>query len=176
MDVCNGLLAGLVSVTGACAVLEPWAAIICGGVGACVFIGSSKLLVKLKIDDPLEACPMHAFCGAWGVFYTGLMAKPEYVAQAYSDTTGTGAFYGGGGALLACQVIGILVIFAWVTLTMGPFFFLLRKLNILRVSPSEEMIGLDVSKHGGHAYYGDDSSKAVAEYNKDNFKQSQPTI
>ena len=175
IDVCNGLLAGLVSVTAPCPVIEPWAAIICGFVGAFVFVGASMLLVKFKIDDPLEACPMHGFCGAWGVIFVGLMATPEYVAQAYSEDADYGIFYGGKGKLFACQVIGVVAIVAWVSAMLGPFFFALQKANILRVKPSEEMVGLDVSKHGGHAYYGDDSSKAAAE-NLDNMKQSQPAI
>mmetsp|Transcript_33036 Transcript_33036/g.84404 ORF Transcript_33036/g.84404 Transcript_33036/m.84404 type:complete len:519 (+) Transcript_33036:101-1657(+) len=175
IDVCNGLLAGLVSITAGCPVVEPWAAMIAGFVGAFVFNGASTLLLKLKIDDPLEACPMHGFCGAWGVLYVGLMANPTYVAQAYSDEHDFGVFYGGAGKLLACQIIGVIVIFLWVCGMLGPFFFALQKLSLLRVSPSEELIGLDVSKHGGHAYYGDDSSKA-AEQNKDAMKESAPNL
>lgn len=176
VDVCNGLLAGLVAVTAPCSVIEPWAAIICGFVGAFVFIGASVLLVKLKIDDPLEAAPMHGFCGAWGCLYVGFMAAPHYVAQAYNAGADYGVFYGGEGKLLACQIIGIVCIFLWVTLMLFPFFFILQKLDMLRVPASVEMLGLDVSKHGGHAYYGDDSSKAAAEYEKDNFKQTTPQI
>jgi Amt family ammonium transporter len=63
VDVCNGILAGLVTVTACCAVVEPWAGIICGCLGAVVFFSASKLLLKLHVDDPLEAAPMHGFCG-----------------------------------------------------------------------------------------------------------------
>ena len=141
------------SVTAPCSVIEPWAAIICGFVGAFVLVGASKLLIRLKIDDPLDACPLHGFCGAWGVLYTGLMAQPDYVAQAYGATTASGLFYGGGGKLFACQIIGIVTIFAWVTVLMGPFFFTLNYFGKLRVPPEVETIGLDVSKHGGSAYH-----------------------
>jgi Amt family ammonium transporter len=174
VDVCNGLLAGLVSITAGCPVVEPWAAMIAGFVGAFVFVGASTLLLKVKVDDPLEACPMHGFCGAWGVLYVGFMAQPTYVQQAYGDVD-YGVFYGGSGRLLACQIIGIICIFCWVTAMLAPFFFALQKLSLLRVSPSEELVGLDVSKHGGHAYYGDDSSKAVAE-TKDLMKDGAPEI
>ena len=51
----NGILAGLVSVTAACNDYEPWAAAVIGAIGSLVYIGSSRFLAKIKVDDPLEA-------------------------------------------------------------------------------------------------------------------------
>ena len=79
--VCNGVLAGLVSITAGCSTTEPWAALDLRSLGALVIHFSSKLLLKLQIDDPLEAAPMHGFCGAFGVLWVGFMAKKEYVAK-----------------------------------------------------------------------------------------------
>jgi len=63
-----------------------------------------------------------------------------------------GLFYGGGGRLLGCQVIGILVIAGWVIVNMTLFFGVFKFLGRLRISAEEEQAGLDVSKHGGSAY------------------------
>ena len=30
------------------------------------------LLQALKIDDPVDASPVHGFCGAWGIIAAGL--------------------------------------------------------------------------------------------------------
>ena len=67
----------------------------------------------MKVDDPVEAIPVHAWAGVWGVIAPGLFATPEYVAQVYGVVPGTedgqrayGAFYGGGGKLLGAQVCG----------------------------------------------------------------------
>tara|TARA_R110002050_G_scaffold60369_1_gene133873 strand:+ start:567 stop:1160 length:594 start_codon:yes stop_codon:yes gene_type:complete len=49
----NGVLAGLVGITAGCAMVEPWAAIIIGIISAFVMTGTSRLLVKLRIDDPV---------------------------------------------------------------------------------------------------------------------------
>ena len=147
--VCNGILAGLVSITAGCAVTEPWTAIICGSLGALVLHYSSKLLLKFKIDDPLEAAPMHGFCGAVGVLWVGFMAKKEW---AESMGFRGGAFYEAGGRQLGAQIVGILVILAWTCGTIGPFFMLMKKLNLLRITAEEETLGLDESKHGGKAY------------------------
>ncbi|KAK4436065.1 Ammonium transporter 1 member 2 [Sesamum alatum] len=154
IDVCNGLLGGFAAITSGCAVVEPWAAIICGFVAAWVLIGFNKLAEKLKYDDPLEAAQLHGGCGAWGVLFTGLFAKKAYVNEVYPGRPDRpyGLFMGGGGKLLAAQIIQILVIVGWVTATMAPLFLALHKLKLLRVSSEDEMAGMDMTRHGGMAY------------------------
>lgn len=44
------------------------------------------------------------------------------------------------------------MIVGWVSVTMGPLFYALHKLGILRISADEEVAGLDISSHGGYAY------------------------
>ena len=149
--VCNGCLAGLVSITAGCPVVEPYAAVIAGVGGAFVIWSSGKLLLKLGIDDPLEAFPMHGACGAWGVIFVGLFATEGYVAQAYGLGE-YGIFYGGSGKLLGNQILGVVVIALWVSALLGAFFYAFKAAGMLRTSAEEEAAGLDESKHGGSAY------------------------
>ena len=161
-DVCNGLLGGFAAITSGCSVVEPWAAVICGIVAAIVLISCNKLAEKMKFDDPLEAAQLHGGCGAWGIIFTALFAKKEYVNQIYPGKVGRphGLFMGGGGRLLAAHVIQILVIIGWVSATMGTLFFVLHKLKLLRISPEDEMAGMDMTRHGGFAYvYEEESHK-----------------
>ncbi|XP_022854602.1 ammonium transporter 1 member 2 isoform X2 [Olea europaea var. sylvestris] len=153
-DVCNGLLGGFAAITSGCSVVEPWAAIVCGFIAAWVLMGFNKLAEKLKYDDPLEAAQLHGGCGAWGVLFTGLFAKKAFVNEVYPGRPGRpyGLFMGGGGKLLGAQIIEILVIFGWVTVTMVPLFYALNKLNLLRISSEDEMAGMDLTRHGGFAY------------------------
>lgn len=151
-DVCNGLLGGLAAITSGCAVVEPWAAIICGFVASWVLIGLNKLAEKFKYDDPLEAAQLHGGCGAWGLLFTGLFAKKQYVHEVYAVGRPYGLLMGGGGKLFAAQIIQILVIIGWVSATMGPLFYSLKKLKLLRVSSEDEMAGMDTTRHGGFAY------------------------
>merc|ERR1719456_1410180 len=65
--VCGGILGGLVSITAGCGNIHPRATILVGIIGGCVYCGASELLQKLKIDDPVEAFPVHGACGIWGV-------------------------------------------------------------------------------------------------------------
>lgn len=156
-DVCNGLLGGFAAITAGCAVVEPWAAIICGFGAAWVLMGFNYLANKAKYDDPLEAAQLHGGCGAWGLLFTGLFAREKYVLEGYGPGRGHGLFMGGGGRLLAAQLVEILVVMGWVTVTMVPCFWFLNKSSLLRISPEDEMEGMDLTSHGGQAYYIDES-------------------
>ncbi|CAN7111582.1 ammonium transporter 1 member 3-like [Brassica rapa] len=153
-DVCNGLLGGFAAITGGCSVVEPWAAIVCGFVAALVLIGCNKLAEMVQYDDPLEAAQLHGGCGAWGLIFVGLFAKEKYVNEVYGAAPGRpyGLFMGGGGKLLGAQFVQILVIAGWVSATMGTLFFILKKLDLLRISEKDEMAGMDMTRHGGFAY------------------------
>nr|TKS12148.1 ammonium transporter 1 member 4-like [Populus alba] len=153
-DVCNGLLGGFAAITGGCSVVDPWAAVLCGFVSAWVLIGCNKLAEKLHYDDPLEATQLHGGCGSWGIIFTALFAKEAYVNEVYPGQPGRpyGLFMGGGARLLAAHIVQILVIVAWVSVTMGTLFFILHKLKLLRISAEEEMAGMDMTSHGGLAY------------------------
>ncbi|KAL9233408.1 hypothetical protein vseg_008416 [Gypsophila vaccaria] len=152
IDVCNGLLGGFAAITSGCSVVEPWAAIVCGFVASWVLIGLNKLAEVAKYDDPLEAAQLHGGCGAWGLLFTGLFAAKKYVDEVYGTDRPYGLFMGGGGRLLAAQVVQILVIFGWVTATMVPLFLILKKLKLLRISSHDETQGMDLTRHGGFAY------------------------
>jgi Amt family ammonium transporter len=147
----NGALGGLVGITANCSVVEPWAACAIGIIAGWVYVFSSKLLVKLKIDDAVDAVPVHFFNGMWGCIATGVFASPRLVSTAYS-ADGGGFLYGKGGSLLACEIFGVLFIIAWTVGLMYPFFTVLNMIGWFRVDPIEEKVGLDISHHKGSAY------------------------
>ncbi|KAI3912160.1 hypothetical protein MKW92_037369 [Papaver armeniacum] len=174
LDVCNGVLGGFVAITSGCSVVEPWAAILCGFIAAWVLIGLNMLALKLKYDDPLEAAQLHGGCGAWGLIFTGLFAKEEFILQTFQPGLGAtgvlrpfGVLMGGGWGLFGAQLVEITVIVAWVSATMGPLFYALHKLSLLRISVEEETVGLDRSSHGGFAYIAhseENQPRTYAEY------------
>lgn len=133
-DVCglaNGILAGLVSITAGCDGVYGWAAVCIGFIGGLVYLGISRLLTKLQIDDPVDAFAIHGACGAWGV-----------IAVAFFNFN-QGILYGGedAGKLLQWQVIGILAIFAWVASISCVVCTVLHIAGVLRLSLEEEELG-----------------------------------
>ena len=75
--LCNGLLAGLVAITGACDRVDPWAAIVIGIIGGVVYSGACKLCDVITVDDPIEASSVHGFAGMWGLIAVGIFDNVE---------------------------------------------------------------------------------------------------
>jgi len=138
--LCNGILAGLVSITAGCDSVTDYGACIIGIIGGLIYKASSDLLQKLKIDDPIDAFPVHGMCGIWGVVAVGFFNKDN------------GIFYGGDGELLGWQIAGILAIIGWAGLFTFLTTYSLNYFDLLRISKAEEGKGADISKHGGYAY------------------------
>jgi len=155
----NGTLAGLVAITAGCSTVQPWAAIIIGSIGGWVYMGFSKLLIKLRIDDAVDAIPVHFANGLWGVFAVGLFADGHLMRIAGYNGDHEGLFYEWNGPssdrdgnLMAAQLTSIAFIIGWVSVLMIPFFIILLKAGLFRVDPLEEEVGLDISHHNGAAY------------------------
>lgn len=147
----NGILSGLVGVTASCFVIEPEGAMVIGIVSGFVYLASSKLLLKLQIDDVVNAVPVHLFCGIWGGIAAGLFATEDNYVLSYSGDADEckGLFYGGHGNALGANLVFILALVAWVGTTSFVLFYGLKKTIGLRVSAEDEDVGMDDSKHGG---------------------------
>src|SRR5690606_38228298 len=121
-------------------VISPNMSIIVGGVAGSLVVLSVVALDKLKLDDPVGAISVHLACGIWGTLavgifgYDGIMTseaiKKPFLPQLYGVVAyGVVAF---GFALAAFSAIKAVV---------G-----------IRVSPEEELEGLDIGEHGMTAY------------------------
>ena len=71
MTVCNGILAGLVSISSSVDRIEPWAAFCIAIMGALFYIGFTRFLNDMHIDDATEGTAVHFCCGLWGLLATG---------------------------------------------------------------------------------------------------------
>ncbi len=140
----NAALAGLVAITAGCASVTPGGAAIIGAIsGILVVLGIEFIDKVLKVDDPVGAVGVHGICGAAGTIMVGLFAVDG------------GLFYGGGATLLGIQVLGVVAVAAWVVVTMGITFFVIKKTVGLRVTAAEEIAGLDIEEHGLVSSYAD---------------------
>ena len=135
----NGALAGLVGITAGCANVNNLGAVLIGLVSGVLVVYSINFIEKKGFDDAVGAISVHGVCGAWGV-----------LAVAIFDTSD--GLISGGSSLFVPQIIGMLAIAAWAYITS---FIVLKAIDSvvgLRVTPEEEIAGLDASEHGTTAY------------------------
>eukprot|EP00752_Nemacystus_decipiens_P007497 g6698.t1 len=149
----NGILSGLVAVTAGAPLVEAEGAFVIGVVAAVVYYTSASFLLKLQIDDVVDAAPVHLFCGVWGMIATGLFTTKEGWELTYGASGGDradeccGLFYGCGFNLLFANLALVCAILAWVGLTSGILFFTIDATVGLRVPRSEEVNGMDLTRH-----------------------------
>ncbi len=137
----NAALAGLVGVTAGCDAISPLGAAIMGVVFGILIVLAVEFFDKVaKVDDPVGAISVHGVCGSVGTILTGLFAT--------GVTTEKGLFYGGGWHFLGVQTLGVVSVAVYVAVIITIVFFIIKHTIGLRVTPEEEIAGLDVSEHG----------------------------
>ena len=137
--VCNGILSGLVSITGSCSIVNTGSSLFIGLIGSIIYYIISIFIVKIKIDDPLDAFPVHGCCGIWGLLSVSLFSTKNNIKNAgYNNILSNSSR----GYLLLLQLFGIFIILLWIIILCGLMFYIL-KITKLRISDKEEIIGLD---------------------------------
>lgn len=140
----NGSLAGLVAITAGCDMVSPAGAFFIGLIAAFVVVFGIEFIDKVcKIDDPVGAIGVHGMCGAAGTLLTGVFAVDG------------GLVYGGGFSFLGIQLLGVVCVILWVSVTMIITFNVLKHTIGLRASEEEETKGLDVTEHNLASSYAD---------------------
>lgn len=66
MDLINGILGSLVSITAGCFLYHAWEAMLIGVIGACLACITMPMFDKMGVDDPVGASSVHGVCGIWG--------------------------------------------------------------------------------------------------------------
>lgn len=135
--ILNGVLAGLVSITAGCNVVEPLQSVVIGLLGGIVMVIVLRWIdLKLKLDDAVGAVAVHGFCGVWGTLAIPLFASEELLST------------GSRMQQFGVQLLGVGVGFVW-AFGLGLIAFWLLKITVgVRVSPDQELMGLNVSEHG----------------------------
>ena len=123
--------------------MDPWETVLIGSLGAIVYVTASKLIFfRAGVDDPIEASAVHGACGMWGLIAVGFFDKKQGIFN-------SGAFMSWESwVFLEWQLIGLLVIVAWTATLSFLYFFIAKKVNLLRVSLMTEVIGLDICEMG----------------------------
>ncbi|HTV05462.1 MAG TPA: ammonium transporter [Acidobacteriaceae bacterium] len=151
----SGAVAGLVAITPAAGFVEPMSALF---IGAAAGVFCYFMVVKVKsifgYDDSLDAFGVHGAGGTLGAMLTGVFATSA-INPIFKDAKGnplpSGVVDGNWHQLLN-QLAGVAI--AW-TLSIVGTYVLLKLVDVtigLRVTPEQEIEGLDVTQHGEEGY------------------------
>lgn len=138
LGAASGAVAGLVAITPAAGYVEPVWAIVIGFIGGIVCYGAVRSKFKFNIDDSLDAVGIHGVGGVWGSIATGIFASTGLIAGSW--------------VLLKVQIIGTLSVLAYSFGMSFVIITILEKTMGLRVTKSQELLGLDISQHGERGY------------------------
>lgn len=127
----NGALAGLVSITAEPLAPTAMQAVLIGGVGGLLVVGSIVMFDKFRLDDPVGAISVHGTCGIWGL-----------IAVVFTN----------GDATMGGQLLGLVSIFVWTFVTSIIVWFILKAIMGIRISEEEEYEGADIAECGVEAY------------------------
>ena len=139
LGLASGAIAGLVSITPAAGYVLPVWSIVIGLVGGLGCYGAVRTKVKLNIDDSLDAVGIHGIGGIWGSIATGIFATTGLVA--------------GNWHLLKIQVISTISAIVYSLIMTFVIIYILEKTMGVRVTKSQEVLGLDISQHGERGYH-----------------------
>jgi ammonium transporter, Amt family len=151
----SGAVAGLVAITPASGFVKPFPALLIGFLaGMICFFMVTVVKSKFGYDDTLDAFGVHGAGGTVGALLTGVfatMAVNDTFKDAAGKTMPLGLVDGQPGQVLN-QFIGVVI--SWGLAAVGTLIILkiCDMLIGLRVSPDQELEGLDVSMHGEEGY------------------------
>ena len=151
--IINGILAGLVSITAGCYVVDHSSAVVIGLIAGIVVVFAVAFFDLVVIDDPVGAISVHLIGGIWGTLAVGIFANPNNPTQGGAADAIVGFLYGNPGQVIT-QVKGITVVSTFTVVFSLIAWGTIKAILGLRVSREEEIHGLDMGQHSMEAYSG----------------------
>ena len=132
----NGAISGLVAVTAGSALMAPQWAIVTGAVAGVLTTLVQPSLEKFRLDDVVGAVSVHLIGGIWGTLAVGFFAANNFM----------------NGKQIATQATGVVAVGVF---TFSAAYLMYRLIDAamgMRVSPQEELRGLDIAEHAELGY------------------------
>ncbi len=145
LGLASGAVAGLVAITPAAGFVNVGGSLIIGTIaGVVCYCMVAFVKSKFGYDDTLDAFGIHGIGGTIGALLTGFLADPAI------NSAGKGLFYGNP-AQVKIQLIAIGTTIGYDAIVTIVIFLIVKAVVGLRVTPEEEMVGMDQSAHGERA-------------------------
>ncbi|HEX2920254.1 MAG TPA: ammonium transporter [Bacteroidales bacterium] len=143
----SGILAGLVAVTPAAGVVQPYGAMILGMAASLICYLAIQLKNRLGYDDSLDAFGIHGVGGIVGAVLLTFFIRPQWWSEALAIDGGWNVW-----KQMGIQLLAVLIAIAYAALMTGLIIFVLNRFIKLKSSETDEMAGLDRAYHGERGY------------------------
>jgi len=144
----SGILAGLVAVTPAAGVVQPYGAMILGMIASVLCYVAIQVKNRLGYDDSLDAFGIHGVGGIVGALFLSFFIRPSWMADAVASSGGKWSIWNQLGVQFLA--VGIAIVFAAVMTFL--IVTVINRFVKFKASESDEMAGLDRSYHGERGY------------------------
>ena len=144
----SGILAGLVAITPAAGVVQPWGALVLGVAASVLCYLAIMMKNRLGYDDSLDAFGIHGIGGITGAILLTFFIRHSWMENAAEAAGSSWSVL----QQLGVQVVAVLIAIGYAALVTLAVLFLVNKLVGLKAPKSSEMHGLDYSYHGEHGY------------------------
>jgi Amt family ammonium transporter len=144
----TGAVVGLVAITPAAGFVQPIAGIPIGIIAAAISYYAMIWRSKSNLDESLDVWACHGMGGTWGALATGIFATIAV------NAAGANGGLLGDGMQVVKQFVGIGAVWGWAFVVTFGIGKVVARVVGLRVSATEEVLGLDISQHGERAYGG----------------------
>ena len=143
----SGILAGLVVITPAAGVVQPYGAIILGALSSLVCYYALLMKGKLGYDDSLDCFGIHGVGSGLGVLLLPFFVRPSWMQDAVAKA-GSWTVWNQFGI----QLLGLAATIALAAVATIVICFIVEKTVGFRIDESSELAGLDFSLHGERGY------------------------
>ncbi|MCB8995203.1 MAG: ammonium transporter [Bacteroidales bacterium] len=144
----SGILAGLVAVTPAAGVVQPYGAMILGVLATVICYMAIMLKNKLGYDDSLDAFGIHGVGGIVGALFLSFFIRSSWMSNAAEAAGGHWTYWNQLG--VQALAVGVAIVYAAVVTLI--IIFVVDKIFKFKSSEIDEMAGLDRSYHGERGY------------------------
>ena len=144
----SGILAGLVAVTPAAGVVQPWGAMVLGIIASMLCYMAIMLKNKLGYDDSLDAFGIHGVGGISGALLLVFFIRPSWMEEAAAAAGGSWSVWN----QIGIQALAVTIAIVYAGVMTYILLFALDKFMKIKSSEHDEMAGLDRSYHGERGY------------------------
>jgi len=145
----SGILAGLVAVTPAAGVVQPYGAMILGVIATIFCYMAIQVKNRLGYDDSLDAFGIHGVGGIVGALFLSFLIRPSWMQEAAAASS-TGKWTVWNQLGIQALAVGVAIVFAGVMTFL--IIWVLNKFMKFKSTEVDEMAGLDRSYHGERGY------------------------